>query len=251
MTYDVHGVLADPAKSKLFAEKFLSGYMKPAFGARSKTEIDLLVFEALVVAGAIDPEGPIYDLARTFNVPLAKARNLVMNWQLRTAGDEAALKTKLISALSAVRFAKDGTLLTFGVESPLVREDIVARLKRRGVFADASFSRELVRLPVEAFVDFLDDLIDADTKAAVKARLVKDKQLPDKSFKALATGILSKLGEKVAGKAGEALADQVVEIGGAIAKPAAERITAFLIGLLQKDVDAAVGAVMSGEYAAP
>jgi hypothetical protein len=35
--------------------------MSPAFGARSKTEIDLLVFASLIAAGAIDPEAPEYD----------------------------------------------------------------------------------------------------------------------------------------------------------------------------------------------
>jgi len=33
--------------------------------------------------------------------------------------------------------------------------------------------------------------------------LVKDKQLPNKSFKALATGVFGKLGEKVAGEVGK------------------------------------------------
>lgn len=250
MAYDVRGALADPVRAKLFAERFAEGYLTPAFGARSKTEIDLLVFEALIVAGALDPEGPIYDLARTFNVTPARARSLVMNWQLRNAGNEAALKDRLIAALAATRFAKDGTLLAFGVESPLVREEIVARLKRKGVFADASFSRELIRLPVEAFVEFLDELIDDETKAAVKTRLVQDKQLPDRSFKALASGVLGKLGEKVAGKAGEAVAGHLVDaVGDVVVKPAAERMTSFLIGLLRRDVDAAVGSVMSGEYA--
>ena len=55
-------------------------------------------------------------------------------------------------ALKKTRFSKDGTLLTFGIESPLLKEEVTARLKRKGIFADAAFSRELVKLPVEAFV---------------------------------------------------------------------------------------------------
>ena len=42
-------------------------------------------------------------------------------------------------------------------------------------------SKELVKLPVEAFVEFLDDIVDDDTKKQVKTTLVEDKQLPDKS----------------------------------------------------------------------
>jgi hypothetical protein len=250
MAYDIRTALADPEKARRFAERFMGGYLTPAFGARSKSEIDLLVLEALAAAGALDVEGPIYDLARTFNITPARARSLVMAWQLRNGSDEAGMREKLIAALGRTRFAKDGTYLAFGVESPLVREEIIARLKREGVFADASFSRELIRLPVDAFVDFLEGLLDAETKQAVKARLVADKQLPDRSFKALATGVLAKLGEKVAGKAGEAVAEQVVGVvGDVVVKPAAERMTSFLVGLLSRDVDKAVGSVMSGEYA--
>ena len=37
----------------------MAGYPNPAFGARSKSEIDLLVFSCLIEAKAIDPDGPI------------------------------------------------------------------------------------------------------------------------------------------------------------------------------------------------
>jgi hypothetical protein len=51
---------------------------------------------------------------------------------------------------------------------------------------------------------------------------VKDKQIPDTSFKALATGLLVALGKKAAGEAGGALADK-------LAKPAAEKAASFLM----------------------
>jgi hypothetical protein len=78
----------------------------------------------------------------------------------------------------------------------LLREDIIARLKRKGVFADASFFKELVKLPAEAFVEFLDEIVDDDTKKQVRTTLVKDKQIPDTSFKAIATSLLVELGKK-------------------------------------------------------
>jgi hypothetical protein len=160
------------------------------------------------------------------NLTPARVRTLVFNWQLRsTAGD---LRDALVSALRRTRFAKDGTYLTFGIESPLLREDIVARLKKKGVFADATFAREIVRLPVEAFVDFLDDLVDDATKRGLEKVLVADKQLPDRSFKALVIGVLSTLGKKIADDA-----------GGAIAGAVAEKMGTFLSGLLSGDAAAA------------
>jgi len=160
----------------------------------------------------------------------------VLNWQLRSVSASADLHNELIVALQHTRFAKDGTLMSFGIENPLLREETRARLKRRGVFADASFSQELLRLPISAFVEFLDDLVDPDTKEQLQRILVKDKQLPDQSFKGVAMGVLTKLGEKVAGKAGEEFAGALTKSAAdTIAKPAMERMTGFLTGLLRRD----------------
>jgi hypothetical protein len=136
-------------------------------------------------------------------------------------------------------------MLTFGVESPLLKEEINARLKGKGVFSDASFSKELIRLPVEAFVEFLDDIVDDATKKEVRATLVKDKQLPDTSFKALATGVLAKLGEKVASEAGKELAGEIVSKA---AKPAAERVIGFLTGLLTGDAKGATKNIAKDDF---
>ncbi|MFN8703785.1 MAG: hypothetical protein ACK5X0_16890 [Rhodospirillales bacterium] len=83
MSVDIRAVLKDPAKAILFTEQFLDGYLSPAFGTRSKGEIDILVFTALINSGAIVPASPVYDLARTLNISPARARSLVFNWQLR------------------------------------------------------------------------------------------------------------------------------------------------------------------------
>ena len=120
-----------------------------------------------------------------------------------------------------------------------------ARLKRKGVFPDAAFSKELVKLPVEAFVEFLDDIVDDRTKKEVRNTLIKDKQLPDTSFKALATGVLAKLGEKVAGEAGKELAGEIV---GKVAKPAAEKAVGFLTGLLTGDAKGATSKLTKDDF---
>jgi hypothetical protein len=228
MAIDIKAALSKPANATKFAAAFMPAYMSPAFGARSKTEIDLLVFASLIEAGAVDPEAPAYDIARALNITPARVRTLVLNWQLRSMPAQADLRSAIVEALKKTRFSNDGKLLTFGIESPLLREDVTARLKRKGVFPDASFSKELVKLPAEAFVEFLDEIVDEETKKQVKAALVKDKQIPDTSFKALATGVLVTLGKKAAGEAGGALADK-------IAKPAAEKAVSFLMGLLTGD----------------
>jgi hypothetical protein len=248
MGLDIKKALADPAKAAIFAERVATAYLDPAFGSRSKTEIDLLVFDALVRAGAVDPEGPLYDISRAFNITTMRARGLVLNWQLRSTDREADLRSALVRALQRTRFAKDGTLLTFGIESPLLREDISARLKAMGIFADDTFSREIIRLPVDAFVDFLGSVLDEETKEAFRKRLIAGKQLPDTSFKAVATGVIGKIGEKVMGKVAEDLAGVAVDaVGKAVVKPAGERLAALFTGLLEGDVDQAANSVLASE----
>lgn len=242
---DIQAALGKPANAQKFASAFVGAYLAPAFGARSKAEIDLLVFTCLVDAKAIEPETPIYELARALNITPARARSLVLNWQLRSTAAQADLRQSIVDALKKTRFSKDGTLLTFGVESPLLKEEIAARLKRKGVFPDASFSKELVKLPVDAFVEFLDEIVDEATKKEVRTTLVKDKQLPDTSFKALATGVLTKLGEKVAGEAGKEIAGAIV---GKAAKPAAEKAIAFLSGILSGDAKSATKGISKNDY---
>ena len=113
------------------------------------------------------------------------------------------------------------------------------------------FSREIVRLPVDAFVEFLDELIDEATKHELRKRLVEDHQLPDRSFKALIAGLLSKLGEKVAGQAGEAIVGELLKpFGNKAFENVADRVGAFVACLLRSDVVAASRTLRSIELAA-
>ena len=164
MAIDIKGTLAKPANAAKFTAAFIAAYASPAFGAHSKSEIDLLVFSCLIEAGAIDPEAPEYDIARALNITPARVCTLILNWQLRSMPAQSDLRAAIIEALKKTRFSNDGKLLTFGVESPLLKEEITARLKRKGVFPDASFSKELVKLPADAFVEFLDEIVDDETK---------------------------------------------------------------------------------------
>ncbi len=229
---DLKSKLADPAVAQKFAIAFATNYLTPAFGARSKSEIDILVFASLVDAGALDATAPTYEIARAFNISPTRVRSLVFNWQLRATAQGDDLRSSLVEALSKTRFAKDGEYLTFGVESPLLREEVIARLKVKGVFPDATFAREIVRLRVDAFVEFLADIVDPETKESFIKRLTKDKQLPDTSFAALARNVLDKLGEKIAGEAGKAIGGAVVDGAKVVLTPAAAQVSGFITSLL-------------------
>lgn len=243
MIRDLEALLADSERSAIFTRHVVEGYLDPAFGSRSKTETDLLIFSALVKANAITPDGPIYEIARVLNIAPGRARTLVLNWQLRDESYRGELTERLKAALSRTRFNKDGTYLAFGIESPLLKEEIVARLKALRIFADATFAKDIVRLPVDAFVEFLDDLVDPQVKAAFVADLVADKQIADRSFKGVISGVLGKMGSKIGGAVAEEIAGDLVEA----AAPTVERIGALVGGLLQNGVQAAISVLRRSE----
>jgi hypothetical protein len=199
--------LEDTDTAKRFCRRFIEVFAVPAFGAISKAEIDNLVFELLIDAKVIKSTSQVFEIARDLNVTPAKARALLFQWQLRNLGGGSALKSDLIAALNSVRFAKDGAFIVFGVESPLLREELRSRLKRMGVYADASFSTEMVRLSVKHFVEFLDAFLDEGEKRKMHGALIKDGQLKDSSFKAVAFRILKGVAKKAAGEVGGELTD--------------------------------------------
>ena len=167
---DLKAQLETPAIGAEFAKVFSQGYLAVAFGAISKSEVDQLVFDALVKVGIIDPEGPIYAIARVLKVTPAKARGLLFQHQLRNAED-AALDRRVLATLAKAKFSVDEKRLSFGVESPLVRAVIEARLKAAGIFSEISLSGDIVKVPVNQLGDFVRVFLDDDAAKALQKKL--------------------------------------------------------------------------------
>lgn len=203
-----------PESKAAFTRLFLARYLEPAFGTMSKAEIDVLVFSLLHQVGVIAGERTHYEIARDLRLTPARVRTLKMQMALRDAAQtEAVLHDRIVEAISALRFVKDGSLIQFGIEDPLLREDIVARLKTLGATADSSFNRELVRIQIDAFVDFMTALMPEERREAVRQALIAA-GMPDDSLEAVLIGALEQLGKKVAGQAGDLVAKQAGELAG-------------------------------------
>jgi len=210
--------VSDNSKAAQFARDFLTVYLAPSLGAISKSETDNLVFALLVAAGEIHPDSQVYEIARALNVTPTKARNLLFQWQLRQQGDPDDIRNQLARAIADVRFGRDGDLLTFGIESPLLREELRSRFKKIGVYSDASFSAEIIRVPVDQFIEFMDSFFDDKLKKQLTDQLVKDRQVKDKSFKGIATEVIKGLASKALGKAGDAVVEGAADYLGPFIK---------------------------------
>lgn len=237
MADDIDRLLDDSARTRTFAATVARGYLAPAFGAISKGEADLLLFGALAELGVIDINGPIFDIARKLNITPVKARRLLFQLQLRRGITDDDLRQGVVAALQKSRFMSDGTYIAFGIESPILREALIARLKDIKIFADASFSREMIRLPLDAFSDFIAHATTPQIQAEFRQKLVGDKVAPDRSFKALFCGVLKGMAGKVAGKAAEPL----IDLG-------AEHLTALVSGLFGGGVAASVEMIHENAY---
>jgi hypothetical protein len=212
-----------------FVQTFLARYLEPAFGTPTKAEIDLLVFSLLHQMGLMRPERSHYEIARDLRITPTRVRTLKMQMALRDATQtDTALRERIIDTLSTLRFAKEGSLIQFGIEDPLLRGDIAARLKKLGATADSSFNRELVRIQLDAFVDFMADLLPDERREVVRQALIRA-GMTDDSLKGVLIGALTQLGKKAAGAAGEVVAKQAGELAGpaiaALLKSAGEAVT--------------------------
>ena len=163
------GRLRDPEVGAAFAAAFADGYFAVAFAATPKSEIDQLVFDALVKVKIIDANGPIYTIARTLKITPAKARSLLFQHQLRN--DDGDLDEAVLRTLSQTKFSVDDKRLSFGVESPLIRSVIDARLKAHGVFSDISLSGEILRIPTNQLGTFIGAFMTVERAGALRKKL--------------------------------------------------------------------------------
>ena len=163
------------ANIKALISDFFEFYTTPAFGARSKSEIDLKVFELLRERGDIDDD--YYNVSRKLKITPTRAKNLILNAKLRT---ESQLNTEemynhfleKIKELGYKTDSRNNSIIIFSLPDMLLREYLKFKLRTVGKIWDSSFNSELVRVSVD---DFLDIVSDADLKRKIKRQDVRNK----------------------------------------------------------------------------
>lgn len=203
------GLPAEDVKAAL--RSLLVVTTSPAFGAVSKRELELALFEMLRELGIIDRKASLFSLMTELRVTRAKATQLLFDIEVRSRGDDAdGLDDEIRTALAETKFAKDGDLFVLEIENPLVQAHLRNRLRDLGHVSDASFNSAIVRMSIDAATDLMVGLIPVDQRGAVKNALVAA-GAPDGSVKGVLRGALKTLGKKFAGEAGDQLAEGAVE----------------------------------------
>ena len=201
-----------------FARGFAERYFNPAFSALPKSEIDLLVFGLLVRGGFIDLDGPIYRTARVLNITPTKAKSLIFQHQLRHVTDEET-DHAVLDALGRAKYWKDGSKLCFGIESPLVRAAIAARMREQGVFSEVSLSGDILKVDPGHFGEFLVGFLPESTAKTLTKRLRKDGSLDENGLRAAIQTAATKFAKDVVNdSAKDAVKGQLGELTGALAR---------------------------------
>ncbi len=200
---------ADDATLRAALQALLVGATTPAFGALPKRETDLLLLEALITVGYLNASPDLYSLVRLLRTTKSRARALLYERELRLR-DSTQLDEMVRAALRRPLLQKQGEVFGIEVENPLVADHVRALLKEVGHTSDGSFSPSLIRISLDAAAALIERMIEKSERPALKKALVAA-GAPDKSLKGAIHGILTKVGSKVAGKAGEALMDDAAE----------------------------------------
>jgi len=198
----------DSEKVKTAFKEILKDYLTPAFGSISKRDFDILFFMKLQELGVIDTKPEIYELVSELRVTRAKARNLLYEANLRNSTEDD-LEQELKALLENPVFLKDGDKIAIEVENPYLVDHLRFRLKKLKHISDGSFSPELVKLTIKAYLALFEECFPNVPKKKVIKAFVDIGAMGDTSFSGIMTSVLTKLGKKVADDAGGELASSI------------------------------------------
>ncbi len=186
----------------------MNKYLNPAFGSMSKRDFDIFLFMELQKLGVIETNPNIYNLVSELKVTRSKARSLLYEAKLRISS-ENDLNEELKNLLQNPVFLKDNDKIGIEIDNPYLIDFLRFKLKNLNYITDGSFSPELVKLSVDAYLSVFETYLSDSDKSKVVDSLVKLGAKGDNSFKGVMKAALKKLGTKVADNAGGEVAESV------------------------------------------
>lgn len=208
--------------SRVFKE-LLKEYINPAYGAMSKRDFDIMLFMKLQELEVIAKTPEIYDVVSSLKVTRAKARNLIYESKLRTS-TENDLENELKELISSP-VLKDGDKVSLEIGNPYLGDYLRSKLKSLNHITDGSFSGEIVKMTVDAYVDLFESLISQDRKEEIQDKLIECGAREGTSLKDILKSITKKVVSKVVGKVGDDLVDNVSDYLKPIIEGQIENIT--------------------------
>lgn len=232
---EVRAAFNDDKLAAAFGRQFMKAYASNAFGVLPKREIDLTIFSFLIQNDVVDADGSMYRLARALNLTPARARSLLFDHQLRNVS-EADTDHAVMMALTTSKYWKDGSNVSFGITSPLVKAAITGKMQDRGVFADVSLSGDILKIDPGHFAEVLNSLLPASRAEQLAKHLKKKGVLSQGEVRAALSTVLTTGATELVSKGASATFDGALR--GIKALTTGEGDLSELAGMLGNAVDA-------------
>jgi len=145
--------------SEAFVKQFIKEYLADGFGAMPKREIDILVMSLLLeYANLADKSN--HDLSILLQSTESRIKSIRYEAKLKYPPDEDYVKREFLVLLarSQFEFDKRGIVepaqgkIVFVMEDDYLRYAIQGRLKAKGMFADTSFNKEIVKISPDSLL---------------------------------------------------------------------------------------------------
>jgi len=239
-TSSIHAASAAAREATLIA--ICRGALTPAFGAVTKRELELIVFDALIQVGFLSEPPTVYQVMQKLRVTRNRARSLIFDRDVRRHSNEQ-LDDLARQALKHPLLQAQGYAVALDIENPLLADHIRETLRALGHATDGSFSPSLVKLSDDAAAALVEHYISPADRDKVLNALHKA-GVADKSIKGAIKAMLRKGAAKLAGETGDAIAGDVGDFLGKLFEAKAGAITtsaSALLKALNPDSDAPAG----------
>lgn len=151
-----------------------------------------------------------YELVIKLRVTKLKARSLLYLLALRNDMSAEDIDEDLRKLLSQPRVIKEGDMVLIEVPQPLLMDMLRHRIRRLGFISDGSFSGSVARIPTPALSALIEDLIPAEKRSEITA-VLRQQGIKGNDLQSLIAGAVGQFGKKIAGAAGERVAEQIGE----------------------------------------
>lgn len=222
---------ANLEKCRMGLQRILDGALRPAFGAVTKRELELLLFEAFIDVGFLSNEPTVYEVMQKLRVTRSRARSLIFDRDVRRH-DGSTLDGLAKEALRKPLLQGQGYAVVLDIENPLLADHIRETLRQLGHATDGSFSPSLVKLNDDAAAALVEHYVsDADRRNVMKA--LHKAGVKDKSIKGAIKALLRSGASKLAGDAGDMIAGNFGDVLEALFEAKSEAVTSAAIAYIQ------------------
>ncbi len=205
------------------------GALTPAFGAVTKRELELLIFDALIRVSFLSEPPSVYEVMQKLRVTRGRARALLFDRDVRRHGN-SELDELAKAALRHPLLQGQGYAVVLDIENPLLADHIRETLRKLGHATDGSFSPSIVKLNDDAAGALIEHYVPEGERDEVMKALYKA-GVKDKSIKGAVKALLRKGASKLAGETGDAIAGDFGELVGRLFESNAAAVTDAALGL--------------------